>query len=217
MIYLYLFALVLGGVLLGTSILLGGHTEGADGDAGGGGGEDLGEADASAAGGADASVSHADAGSGDPNAGVESLLVAFLSFRFWTFFLTFFGLTGLVLDGFGLVGSEIVAGVLAIGMGLGCGAGAVAIMRRVRGDESNSAARTTDFVGKSGRVLVGFGPGNTGKVRLEVRGTSVDVLASPIDGSTFEAKEEVIVVEMDGTRARVARMTPDLLERISRP
>ena len=214
MIYLYLFALVLGGVLLGTSILLGGHTGVGDGDLDAGGDADA-ELDPSA--GADPDVSHAEAGTGDDHAGVESFLVAFLSIRFWTFFLAFFGLTGLVLDGFGLISSTLIAALLAIGMGVACGLGAVMIMRRVRGDESNSAATGKDYVGKSARVLVGFGPGETGKVRVEVRGTSVDLLAVPIDGNTFATKEEVIVVEMDGVRARVARMTPDLRERISRP
>lgn len=195
MIYLYVFSLVLGGVLLGASMLLGG---GSDAHAG----ADHGTEGASIADGHDAP------------GGFESFMVAFLSMRFWTFFLAFFGLTGVVLDGLGLVDSTIVAGVLSLGMGLATGIGAVWVMRRVRADDSNSAATAADYVGKTGRVLVGFGPGQTGKIRMDVRGSTMDLLAVPIDGATFELKEEVIVVEMEGTRAKVARLTPD---RMSKP
>lgn len=204
-IYLYLFSLVLGGVLLGASLLLGGgHGADADADASG---ELHADHDAGAAG-------NATADGHDAPGGFESFLVAFLSMRFWTFFLAFFGLTGVVLDGFGLVPSSIVAAILSLGMGLGAGGGAVWLMRRVRADDSNSAATSKDYVGKTGRVLVGFGPGHTGKIRLEVRGSTIDLLAVPIDGERFASQEEAIVIEMDGTRAKVAKLTP---ERLSKP
>lgn len=192
MIYLYLFALVLGGVLLGASMLLGGHGDGHAIET--------------------HATTHADGP--DASAGVESFLVAFLSMRFWTFFLAFFGLTGVVLDGFGLVTSVWLAAVLSTSMGLFAGGAAAFIMRKVKGDESNSAATAKDYVGKTGRVLVGFGPGQSGKVRMEIRGSTIDVLAVPIEGESFEPKDEVIVIEMDATRAKVAKLTP---ERLSKP
>lgn len=191
MIYLYLFALVLGGVLLGASMLLGGHGEGHP-DTG--------------------SVPHADGS--DTAVGVESFLVAFLSMRFWTFFLAFFGLTGVVLDGLGLVSSTIVAGVLSGAMGLFAGVAAVWVMKRVRGDESNSAASSKDYAGKIGRVLVGFGPGREGKIRVEIRGSSIDLLAVPFEDGTFAPKDEIVVIEMDGMHAKVARLSAD---RLSKP
>lgn len=176
--------------MLGASLILGGHTEAHDGEL------------------------HAPDGGGDAEGGVEGFLIAFFSMRFWTFFLAFFGLTGVVLDGFGLVGSSIVAGVLSVGMGIAAGSAAVYVVRRVRGDDSNSAVTSQDYVGKTGRVLVGFGPGQTGKIRLEVRGSTIDLLAVPLEERSFTPKEEIIVVEMDGPRAKVAKLTP---ERLSRP
>lgn len=193
LIYLYVFSLVLGGVLLGASMLLGGG----EGQAADGQGTE----------GAAIADGH------DAPGGFESFMVAFLSMRFWTFFLAFFGLTGVVLDGLGLVSSSFIAALLSLAMGLGTGLGALWVMRRVRADESNSAATAADYVGKTGRVLVGFGPGQAGKVRVDVRGSTMDLLAVPIDGATFELKEEVIVVEMEGTRAKVARLTPDRLSK----
>ncbi|AKF10727.1 NfeD family protein [Sandaracinus amylolyticus] len=193
MIYVYVFALVLGGVLLGASMLLGGGESHGDGSHG--------------------TEGAASADGHDAPGGFETFLVAFLSLRFWTFFLAFFGLTGVVLDGLGLVASTIVAAILALAMGLGAGGGAVWLMRRVRADDSNSAATTQDYVGKTARVLVAFGPGRTGKVRVEVRGSTIDLLAVSIDGASFALEEEVIVVEMEGTRAKVARLTPDRLSK----
>jgi membrane protein implicated in regulation of membrane protease activity len=183
MIYLYIFALIVGGLLLGASLLLGGH-----GDHG-------------------AEVHHdtaTPAGAGDPQ-GIESFMLWMLSARFWTFFAAFFGITGLVLDGFGVVSSPIVAALCATGMGLFAGFFASWLVRLMTAESSNSAVSSTDYVGKTGRLLVGFGPGATGKIRLEVKGSTIDLLCTAMDDATYETRDEVIVVEMDGTRARIAK------------
>lgn len=184
MIYVYIFALIVGGLLLGASLILGAH---ADHDA-----------SPDAHGGAEP------AASGDPQ-GIESFLVWIVSVRFWTFFAAFFGLTGLLLDGFGLVGSSWLAGGLAVGMGAFAGFFASWLVRVMTAESSNSAVMASDYVGKSGRLLVGFGPGSVGKVRIEVKGSTIDLLCVAMDEHTYEAKDEVLIVEMDGTRARVAR------------
>lgn len=48
--------------------------------------------------------------------------------RFWTFFVSFFGMTGLVLDGLDLMG-PVVAFLVAVAIGAVAGAGASAAMR----------------------------------------------------------------------------------------
>jgi hypothetical protein len=88
LIYLYLFGLIVGGVLLGSSLLLGGHGE-AEVDA---------ELDAEVGG--DAEVHVDDHGSGI-EVGADLVLWRFRSLRFWTFFLAFFGLSGTLLGGWG--------------------------------------------------------------------------------------------------------------------
>ncbi len=185
MIYVYIFALIVGGLLLGASLILGAH---ADHDAS-----------------ADAHGDHAVAAAeGDPQ-GIESLLLWMLSARFWTFFAAFFGLTGVILDGFGLIESTLLSALLAIGMGLFAGIFASWLVRLMTVESSNSAVAIGDYIGKTGRLLVGFGPGATGKVRLEVKGSTIDLLCVAMDDGTYETKDEVLVVEMDGTRAKVAR------------
>ena len=48
--------------------------------------------------------------------------------RFWTFFVSFFGMTGLILDGLDLM-DPAIAFVVAVGMGAVAGAGASAAVR----------------------------------------------------------------------------------------
>jgi len=230
LIYAYLFALVVGGVLLGASVLFGGHDGAgelsADGDIGADG--DLsfdGDLDADLDGdfAQDASFDHEagidhdagldhdagadhDASGHDVGIGADFLLWSLTSIRFWTFFLAFFGLTGLSLEGLGLVQSSAVILALAIGTGMTTGYGAAGVIRWLSRETSGNAPTSADYVGKSVRVVVPVEGGNTGKVRLQLKGQLVDVLAFADDDEDFASKDEAMIIEMDGTRARIARV-----------
>lgn len=178
-IYVYIFGLVVGGVILGASLLFGGEEDGSDG---------------------------ADDGSvASPIGGVDVVLGSFRSLRFWTFFAAFFGLSGTVLDGFGLVGSKLVTLGIALGTGAFAGFGATEVMRRLAADTSGKVATSLDYIGKSARVVVPVKSGGVGKVRIQLKGTTVDVLAEAIEGD-FDARDEALIVEMDGAKARIARV-----------
>ncbi len=199
---LYIGALVFGGVLLGSSILLGGHDDAdVEGDATG----DL-HGDPHASDGALDKDLPADEASSADGDGLGVLWVL-RSLRFWTFFFAFFGLTGVLLDGLGLVASEWVSLALSGGMGLLIGGGAATILRALARDETAHAADERDYVGKSASVLVPIKKGSVGKVRVEVKGQLVDLLAEADED--IDAKGEVLIVEMEGARARVARMDED--------
>ncbi|MFO0686379.1 MAG: NfeD family protein [Sandaracinus sp.] len=184
MIYLYLIALVVGGGLLTVSIVLGGH----------------GDHDVHA-------EALAPAGQEGPLGGAESYFFWLVSVRFWTFFVAFFGLTGLVFEGLGLTSGW---GTLAVAAATGAiaGGGAMAVIGKLTKDDANSAVSSRDYIGRTGRVLVGFGPGHVGKVRVEVKGSSVDLLAEPEDDRTYSPEDEVIVVEMQGLHAKVSHVRP---------
>jgi membrane protein implicated in regulation of membrane protease activity len=218
--YLYIFTLIVGAVLLGASILLGGQ----DGDVDADGDVDL-DVDAGAdvdAGGALGSDFGSDVGSDfgselgkdfgkdwDPGPGGGDLggfLTMFLSMRFWVFFLAFFGLTGLTFDLLDLVSSPWITLALALGMGLGVGTAARLVMRKIGGDTSGNVTESRQYVGKTARVMVPFDGQGVGRVRVEVKGTTVDLLASGIEEDDYGSREEVLIVEMDGHRARVARV-----------
>jgi hypothetical protein len=193
LIYLYLFAFGLGGVLLLGSIVIGDKDTGGDGGDSGDGGD------------ASTQAQHFDHGVGEGHGALAGLFTAFLSLRFWMFFLAFFGLTGLVLDGLDLVESPTIALVAAIGMGILTGQGTVAVFRNLAHSETSTAASSADYIGRSGRVMVGFAPGDLGKVRLTLKGTTVDVLATTEEERGFTSGEEALVIAMNDTTAVVAR------------
>lgn len=203
LIYLYLFSLIVGGVLLGASILLGGHDSDLDADGDADVDLDL-DADADADvdldldADADADVDK-DFGHGD----AAGFLYTFLSMRFWVFFLAFFGLTGIILDGLDLT-NPWVGLALALLMGSGSGFTAVTAIRKLGSDKDSRVITSKDYVGKTARVLVPFEGEGMGKVRVDIRGNSIDLLASGLEDGGYEG--EVLIVEMDGPRARVARI-----------
>ena len=197
-IYVYLFSLIVGGILLGASIFLGGDHGDADADI-----------DVDADGGFDVDAEgvkdlHLDRGVGDH--GAPFLLWALTSLRFWTFFLAFFGLTGLVFQGLGLIAAWPITLALSVGMGSLVGYLATGIIRWLAEDRSGQVAGASDFVGKSARVLIPVQGSSAGKVRLQLKGSTVDVLAVTEEGENFAAQEEALIIDMDGTRARIARI-----------
>ena len=206
-IYVYLFSLIVGGILLAASIFLGGDHGDSDGDLG---------ADADADADADAGFD-ADGVDGAHDLHVDQdidthgapfLIWALTSLRFWTFFLAFFGLTGLVFQGTGLIGSWLITLGLSIGMGSLVGYLATGAIRWLSRDQSGQLASSGDYVGKSARVLVPVNGSSAGKVRLQLKGSTVDVLAISDEGESFETQEEALIIDMDGTQARIARIHP---------
>ncbi|HVI00540.1 MAG TPA: hypothetical protein VM869_17605 [Enhygromyxa sp.] len=192
LIYAYVFALVLGSVLLGASFLLGGKDVDGDHEVG------LKELhfDKSLDGHAiDGHDTHGDLG------GFFGVLA---SMRFWTFFAAFFGLTGIVLDGLDLAAPMLALG-LAIGVGFLMGWTAVTLIRRLSADDTGVAATVDDYVGKSGEMLIAAGPQRLGKIRIELKGTTVDVLAE-CDDQSLARGEQALIVEMRGSKAMVVKL-----------
>lgn len=182
--YGYVFALIAGGILLGASIVLGGGGHDADAHTDGTG--------------------HAGAEDHAPGA-FGGALAILVSLRFWTFFLAFFGLTGMVFTLLELA-PTVVTALAATVMGLSAGVGASLIVQRLSGRESNSASSSADYIGKTATVLVPVAKGQLGKVRLTLKGSIIDVLAASDEEPGFAAKDEVLIVEMDGTTARITRL-----------
>lgn len=201
LIYIYLATLIFGGVLLGTSILLGGHSD-MDGDIDVDGDFDL-DADVDADMDLDADTGFSkDFDFGDAS---EAFFWPLKSIRFWTFFSAFFGLTGLALEGLGLM-STVPAFIAACTMGIGLGWTASSVIRRLARDDSGRGAEAKDYIGKTARVVVPVKAGGVGRVRVQIRGQNVELLAITDEEEPLTAKDDVLVLELDGTRARVARL-----------
>lgn len=188
MLTLYLIALVIGGTLIGISLIFGGDHDtdaSADVDAS----VDV-DADASADADAGADVEH-DGFSLD----AAALWIPFASVRFWIFFAAFFGLSGTLLTTIADVGSQLVVAPLSVGTGYLCGVAAAAAVKWLVRNEADSAVRASDMVGARGTVLLPVSKGETGKVRLELKGQVLDALATTEDDARYDIGASVMVYE----------------------
>jgi membrane protein implicated in regulation of membrane protease activity len=194
MLSLYLVALGLGGTFLLASLFMGGHGEGADADA---------DAHADADGDA-----HGDAHGDADHAGALDGVLAWLpvtSLRFWTFFLAFFGLTGALLTLFSLASSQVIIAALAGVIGYGSGWAMVATIRHLSRNETSSAVSERDYVGATGRVMVPVSRDKVGKVRIEIKGRTVEMLARTEDDIEFASQQPVIIYAVDDDHVLVTR------------
>jgi membrane protein implicated in regulation of membrane protease activity len=194
---LYLAALVIGGGTLALQLLLGGNSDAdvhADVDADAGGGE-----------------VHADTGDGhDAHAhGDAGFLPIFLSLRFWVYGLLGFGMVGAALHYLGLA-SSFVTPLIAAAVGLLSGFLASWTFRALARSDTTSSAEATDAVGQVGRVLVPCVRGQKGKVRIELRGQTLDLIATT-DDEELASGSQVLVEEMRGMTAHVSRAPADFL------
>jgi hypothetical protein len=179
MLTAYAICLCLGGVFVVSSALMGhGHDH---------------------SGGLDHGADHVDHG-GDSGSG---LWLPFLSLRFWTYGLAFFGLTGTSLEGLG-ASSGSHAFAVSAGVGLFCGTTAALVIRKLSRREVSSLPTALSYVGQQAEVLLDVGPALPGRVRLSVRGSMVDVPAATDGAELFARGQTVLILDVteDGT-ARV--------------
>lgn len=208
----YLFALVVGVGILTIQAILG--SKDADGGADKDFGKDLhfdAEADVEADADADAD-GDAEAGADQDSliGGPADLVALFLSVRFWVFASLGFGLSGTLLTFLTGVGA-IPTAVTAISLGLFSGLAAALTFRFLR---RTASATTEDHriaaIGRVGRVLLPVQEGSRGKVRIEIGGRNVDLIAKT-NGLRIERGDTVIVEDVEDDTALVVR-APDELQ-----
>ncbi|MCL2777643.1 MAG: hypothetical protein FWD73_06535 [Polyangiaceae bacterium] len=133
---------------------------------------------------------------GGHGTGSWSLLV---SVRFWSFGMLAFGLVGTALTLLELT-SPIATGVLASIMGVVSGFATDALLRWLRRSSPSSHTTSTDVVGRVGRVLVPIDPGARGKIRVEIKESAQDFIAS---ASEAIHEGEAVVIEEEGADGTV--------------
>jgi len=174
---LYLLALVLGGGLLLVQLLGGGHHDGGWHFA------HLGDDHLS---GAD---HHAEQGPG------------VLSIRSATYGLFAFGFVGTALHLLRLAGEPAAMGVAAAaGVAVTLAVGTT--LRRLGDPAASGEADLLEARGRPGRVVVPLSRDQRGKVRVQIKGQAVDLLATT-SGSELAAGAEVVVVDVRGDVAEV--------------
>ena len=200
MALVYLFALVVAlGVLL-LQIVMGGR--------GGGHHTDFGHAVHMHAGGGHGHAGHTHGQKPAADEGETAFWTLFLSFRFWIFAALGFGLSGSLLHVFALA-HPIVTLFIASGAGLASGLFASMAFRMLRRGSAGTEARSSVAVGKMGRVVVPCGKGLTGQIRVELAGSSVDLMATTDDDSISKG-EPVLVEDLREGIAHVSRRPSEL-------
>jgi membrane protein implicated in regulation of membrane protease activity len=176
MLMVYLIALIVGGVLLAGTLIFGGDGDASIDDHGGGDGH-----------------------GGDHASGFDALLGWFplTSLRFWTFFGAFFGLVGTVLAAW-KIAAPVPTAILAVAGGYLSGLMMDRAVRYLRRTDSDSSLGERDLVGCSGQVVVPLAADKTGKVRLHLKGRTVDLLAETEDEAALGVGQPVLVLSMRG-------------------
>ena len=144
----------------------------------------------------------------------SSIWLPFLTLRFWIYFAATFGLTGLALTFFKasqepatLIASLITAAFVAtIGSG---------IWRVLNRSQIDTSTKSNDFLGVSGKLSVATRQGSLGRVRLSVKGEWIDLTAISESGGDIEAGEEVVVVGIEGSNAKVMPMSEVMKEMLN--
>lgn len=124
----------------------------------------------------------------------------FLSLRFWTFFLCFFGLTGVLITwGQSALAGWLVAAI-ALVMGLICGTVAASVLRSLSRNSVSSLTRPEELTGQIGTVEIPFDADSRGKVRLNIRGSTVGFFAFTQEARSFQPGESVLVVGLENNK-----------------
>jgi membrane protein implicated in regulation of membrane protease activity len=132
------------------------------------------------------------------------------SVRFWSFALLAFGLVGTLLTFFAMAGGAAAFAIAAVS-GVASGVFAVTVVTRLLQRSPQSLASYSDVRGRVGRVIVPIAEEGRGKVRVDVKGTAVDVVArarEPLDTGDAVVVEDV---SSDG-EALVSRAPKELTQ-----
>jgi len=122
------------------------------------------------------------------------------SFKFWTFGVCFFGLTGLALTLLASdLGQEFIA-FIAVLVGLTIGTAMAWLLRILGGNYTNSITRTEDLIGSLGTVEIPFNANCRGKVQLSIKGSTVGYSAMTEEDKEFQPGEQVLVVSCQENR-----------------
>jgi membrane protein implicated in regulation of membrane protease activity len=166
-------------------------------------------ADAHAEAGADHDADHADHAEHDHgDMGFGGLMALFLQVRFWVFAFLGFGLSGTLLTYLTSVGF-LPTLITALALGVVSGFTAALAFKLLKHMAGDHAEDTNQAVGRVGRVIVPVDPSSVGKVRIELRGQSVDLVAKT-HGSRIDRGDLVVIEDIEGEIAQVSRAPEEL-------
>lgn len=127
----------------------------------------------------------------------------FLTLRFWIYTSGCAGIIGILATLFSKAGEPLIA-VVSILSGLLMGFLAAWSYRMLPRAEVTGGVSNDDFVGAVGNVMVAVGESKVGKVRVLVKGDTIDMLALAEEGM-IEVGEEILVTSVEGQKVTVVR------------
>jgi membrane protein implicated in regulation of membrane protease activity len=125
------------------------------------------------------------------------------SFKFWTFGLCFFGLTGLLFSWLQPQLGPILIFAIALTMGLLIGGGMAWSIQLLRSRHVNSLSSPEELVGKIGVVEIPIDPEHRGKVRLNLRDGFRDIVARTSDSRSLAVGDTVVIVGIEDNQVWV--------------
>lgn len=149
-----------------------------------------------------------DGGEGFGDADGGDGLLGFLPLSTLASLLAFFGLGGLLFDFTGAHG--VVAFVLAVAVGAIAGAFNTGVLRWLRSNSSSSEVMDHELEGTIANVSLPISTEHRGKIILTKAGAREQMTAAPVDGSTINAGERVVIVGIEHGVALVAPLGPEL-------
>ena len=150
------------------------------------------------------SLSLNDDGSGDGEGGPLSLL---FSTPFWSFGLTGFGLSGLLMQLLVRNSAGWFSQLIAFTIGGGMGLAATQLLRVIGRREADSLVRSDDLIGLEGVVTLAMDAEQRGFVEVSVRGTLLRRPALSCKGA-LAPNTKVVVVASDDHTLRVETLQP---------
>lgn len=196
----YILCVAFGGVLMGTSIFLGGDADhDADFDA------DM-DADFDADVDADADLDHGGDLDASHGGDFEWSVLPFGSLRFWTFLVECFGLTGAMLSCAGVPSAASFG--IALAMGTLMGWMAFVFFRWLAKEEVSSATELRAYKNTEARVLVRIPESGRGKIALETASGRVELMARSLDKAEIGIGAQVLIVGVKDGVADVTALTP---------
>lgn len=130
------------------------------------------------------------------------------SLKFWTFGACFFGLTGLLLS---LIQpptlSPVAIMIISLVIGLFFGTAIVVILRNLQSNQANSMIHSEDLAGLEATVEIPFNSQTKGKVRVNVKGAIVDLIALTEDSKAFTKGEQVLIVGRENSKVWVVSIS----------
>ncbi len=128
------------------------------------------------------------------------LWLPFFSFKFWSFGTCFFGLAGLLLWAIQPTMAPLISTIISLAFGIFCGTSMASAIRALKEAKIDSLARTSDLIGLSGIVEIPFDKNSRGKVRLNVKGSTVAFGAFTEENKEFAAGQKAFVVGVENNK-----------------